>query len=242
MARTRNRSIASKASKIARSTLMRVAVCILLSFIKSSTCLGHEPGLDTARRGSHDPAETPDRRSPTVQETFGHHLWLGHETGHSAGNKRKPRLREKPGFVGIGSVFDGDVLGLSTLGLRNDDRQHAVLVLRVDVFGINIVTQTDHPAKLAVVPFDAVPGFSFLFLLLLAFAGDPQVSVPQFDVELFRLQAGQVDRDLILLVGLIELRQQTQRVPLYASNICNTFGRRRIRRRRHRCALLDIAM
>ena len=37
----------------------------------------------TARRGSPDPAEGNDRRSPKRRETYGHAMWLGRETGHN---------------------------------------------------------------------------------------------------------------------------------------------------------------
>jgi len=37
----------------------------------------------TARRGSPDPAEGNDRRSPKLRETYGHAMWLGRETGHN---------------------------------------------------------------------------------------------------------------------------------------------------------------
>jgi len=41
-------------------------------------------GRARARRRSPDLAETLDRRSPEVQETYGQQVWLGRETGHSS--------------------------------------------------------------------------------------------------------------------------------------------------------------
>jgi hypothetical protein len=46
------------------------------------------------RRGSPDPADATDRRSPAPRETFGHALWLGQETGHNTDNQDKQLSRK----------------------------------------------------------------------------------------------------------------------------------------------------
>ena len=110
-----------------------------------------------------------------------------------------------------------DVFGLSAFRLGHDDLQDTFLVFGLDVLGIDLRAEMQRPTELARVPFHPVPRLAFLLGLLFALAGDPQIALPEFDVEVFRVHSGQLNGHLELLLCLREVdarRPFRQPVPL----------------------------
>ena len=95
--------------------------------------------------------------------------------------------------------------------LRDDDLEHAVVELGLDLFRIDRGRQRQDPAEFAVASFDPMIGFAFVLFLFLAFARDPEVTVLQLHFDFFGLQARQIDRHLKLVLGFDEVDRWQKR-------------------------------
>ena len=109
------------------------------------------------------------------------------------------------------AIFDGDGFRRDLLGLflRHGELKHPVLVLCLDVLFLHLVA--DVVAALAgntALPAKVLGAFlllPFLFRLVL-FRTDGQIAVLQRDLDLVLLKAGHLDRELVVLVRLLNIR------------------------------------
>jgi len=109
---------------------------------------------------------------------------------------RPERTKETPGEVRRRSRLwlfagsDRDPLGRRGGGLRNDDRQLAVLELRVDVLTIRLIGQSEGPGEAAIRALVRVEGLAFVLLLCLTLARDREPITRHAHLDVLFLDSG----------------------------------------------------
>ena len=91
---------------------------------------------------------------------------------------------------------------LGGVGLGHLDRQHSILVVRLDFFRVYGGRQRNHAAELTIAALDAMIVPAFLFALVFFLPGDPQISILDLDVEVVGLQSRQLHTHFICVFRL----------------------------------------
>ena len=77
----------------------------------------------------------------------------------------------------VTSRLDRDLLGANFFRLGNQDTQHTGRILGLDLIAIDVPTQRETSAELAIFALDAVKCLSLLLGLVFASSGDGKVAV-----------------------------------------------------------------
>src|SRR5690554_5643233 len=113
------------------------------------------------------------------------------------------------------SAVDRDraaLLRRTGLALVHRDREHAVLEGGLDRFLVGVVRQVQDTLETAVGAFDAMEAALLLFLLLVLLAPYHQHVVVERDLDVLFLDAGNLQRNLVLLVGFLNVQRRLQHV------------------------------
>src|SRR5690606_13465384 len=111
------------------------------------------------------------------------------------------------------SAVDRDraaLLRRTGLELVHRDREHAVLECGLDRFLIGVLRQVQDTLETAVGAFDAMESALLLFLLLALLAPYHQHVVVERDLDVLFLDAGNLQRNLVLLVGFLNVKCRLQ--------------------------------
>ncbi|EXT64758.1 hypothetical protein J813_3960, partial [Acinetobacter sp. 25977_10] len=111
------------------------------------------------------------------------------------------------------SAVDRDrapLLGRTGLALFHRDREHAVFESGLDRVLVGIGRQVQRALKAAVGALHPVETAVFRFLLLTLFTAHQQHVVVERDLDVFFLDAGYFQGDLVLLVGLLDVQRRLQ--------------------------------
>ena len=117
-----------------------------------------------------------------------------------------------PALVRLAQLtLDLDPAGLASSRLAQTNGQHSIGERRVDLVRVDVCAQRNHVVELP--DLAGLPPQDADTLLLLDLAGDPQLVVPQFEIDVFGLNSGKIDLDDESVVGLLDVGQRCPTAP-----------------------------